>query len=78
MEDICKMAFLVRFGSAYTVTSGVHGGSLHVLALPGVPLWCMLSVWCSLDWPCSLLLDLTWTTLAVTEMDGTTSEEFVK
>ena len=29
----------------------------------------------SLDWPCSLLLDPTWTTLAATEMDGTTSGE---
>ena len=42
------------------------------------PLWCMLSVCCSLDWPCSLLLDPTWTTLAATGMDGTLPEEYVK
>ena len=31
-----------------------------------------------LDWPCSLLLDPTWTTLAATGMDGTLPEEYVK
>ena len=38
----------------------------------------MLYKCCSLDWPYSLLLDLALTTLAVTEMDGTSSGESVK
>ena len=38
----------------------------------------MLSECSSLDWLCSLLLDLTWTTLAATEMGGTISGEFVR
>ena len=49
-----------------------------VLVLSGFTLWCMLFECCSLDWPCSLLPDPTWTTLAATEMDGTTSGESVR
>ena len=39
---------------------------------------CMLYECCSLDWPYSLLLDLAWTTLAVTEMDGASSGESLR
>ena len=91
MEKLCKTLLYVRLIQitqlSYSIVDllSIFANSVvslcqklllvHAAAFPRCG---MVYECCSWDWPYSLLLDLAWTTLAVTEMDGTFLGDTVK